>query len=118
MTTEEKGKRTSLEKIAEELEAKSLSDDLKARMAVGIRERRLQQQNAIDGILGEGTYEKVHGEYDDDDEEKRETERKPGESWQDCVKRKIPIIMNEKPGMDQEQAVAIAHRVCGAPKPK
>ncbi len=43
------------------------------------------------------------------------SERRPGESVSECVARKIPILIEE--GMPQAQAVAVAHRLCGAPKP-
>jgi hypothetical protein len=42
-------------------------------------------------------------------------ERQPGESVSACVSRKIPMLVRE--GMSPDQAVAAAHRMCGAPKP-
>lgn len=49
--------------------------------------------------------------------EKYGSERGKGESTDDCVSRKISIMSKEK-GREHDQIVAIAHRVCGAPKPK
>lgn len=38
--------------------------------------------------------------------------RKKGETKKECVSRKVPEILDENPGMDREQAVAIAYSVC------
>jgi len=38
--------------------------------------------------------------------------RVSGESESDCVSRKVPEILDENPGMDQDQAVAIAASLC------
>lgn len=38
--------------------------------------------------------------------------RKKGESKSECVSRKIPEILDENPGMAQDQAIAIAESVC------
>ena len=46
----------------------------------------------------------------------RGRERRPGESIRDCVSRKIPVIIREK-GVSPQQAAAIAHSLCGAPRP-
>jgi len=37
-------------------------------------------------------------------------ERRPGETKQECVSRKIPILIGE--GMKQDQAVAVANQIC------
>lgn len=44
--------------------------------------------------------------------QKAESERKPNESCNDCVSRKIPIIAGENPKMDDKQVQAIAFSVC------
>ena len=38
--------------------------------------------------------------------------RQKDETFDECVARKIPEIMEENPDMDQDQAVAIAHSMC------
>lgn len=46
----------------------------------------------------------------------RRTERREGETIKECVSRKIPLLIRE--GMPSRQAIAVASRLCGAPKPK
>jgi len=43
---------------------------------------------------------------------KKRCERRRNESVDDCVSRKIPIILEENPRMSREQAVAIAYSLC------
>lgn len=43
-------------------------------------------------------------------------ERQAGETIDDCVSRKIPILIDE--GMSQDQAVAVAHSMCSEEKSK
>lgn len=38
--------------------------------------------------------------------------RQKGETTNECVSRKIPEIMDENPGMSQDQAIAIAESIC------
>ncbi|MFQ5531120.1 MAG: hypothetical protein ACE5ES_00735, partial [Candidatus Nanoarchaeia archaeon] len=45
-------------------------------------------------------------------QEKGECERLPDETVEECVQRKIQIILDENPDMDTDQAVAIAHALC------
>ena len=49
------------------------------------------------------------------EEDKSPACRKKGETKNECVARKIPEILADNPGMEQDQAVAIAESMCSKP---